>query len=837
MASQGQYQPAPTPGRRESGPPQRQDGAPVRRREPERVFPDPQTGLTAAQAAELLEQGLGNEMAQSNVKSTRQIIRENTLTFFNLVFVVLAALLVLAGAFRDMSFLIIAAVNSVIGIVQQLRSRATLQKLSLIRETRVKVVRDGQLGTVPVHRLAREDIVELGAGDQIPADGPVVSGQVTVNESLITGEADPIAKNVGDELLSGSFVVSGRCRARMDRVGKASYAARLSLEAKADQGVGRSEMMKSLDRLIRFIGFALIPIGAALFWNELAVQGNSFTDAVPAVVAALIGMIPEGLYLLTSVALAVSVARLGRRKTLVHELAAVETLAHVDVLCVDKTGTVTHTEMSVREVVPLDEDRCPAAKVEEIFSAYCHAVDADNDTALALAQRFRKSSVWKAERTVPFTSAHKWSAVAFQSRGTYAVGAPEFIMGRRYADLEHMVAPWQEQGCRVLLLARCAGADMDKGLTGPLEPLALAVLHNPIREEAPETFRYFARQGVAVKVISGDNPVTVSAVAMQAGIEGAQRHVDAAALKTPADYDRAVREYTVFGRVTPDQKRRLVKALQKAGHTVAMTGDGVNDVLALKDADCGIAMASGAEAACQVAQVVLLDSNFASMPEVVEEGRRVINNIQRSAALYLVKNIMSFFLSLISLFAGFPYPFLPIQITLISALTIGVPSFVLALEPNRELVRGRFMRNVLRRALPGGLANIVLMLLLELFTFAFAFERVTLSTLAAVIMGEVGLLVLYYISKPLDWKRWTLLGLMSAAFAVAVLRFGALFGISPLDLQSGLVIVVFLMLTPSVIFVFERAFELGSEAVGLVAEFLRHTGRLREKKQRQDSQP
>ena len=805
MAQQPQFQQAPPPKRRRDGdPPQKRSGTGSSRRreerparssrEPERIFPDPKMGLTAAQAADLLEQGLGNEMVESNAKSTRQIIRENTLTFFNLVFAVLAGLLILAGDFKDITFLIIAAVNSVIGIIQQLRSRATLEKLSLISESRVKVVRDGQLGTVPVHKLVREDIVELGAGDQIPADGPVMSGQVTVNEALITGEADPITKDVGDELLSGSFVVSGKCRARLDRVGAASYAARLSLEAKADQGVGRSEMMKSLDRLIRF-------------HNELMVQGNEFSEAVPSVVAALIGMIPEGLYLLTSVALAVSVMRLAQRKTLVHELAAVETLAHVDVLCVDKTGTVTQPEMTVQEIVPLDEERCPAAKIEDILNAYYQAADADNDTARAMAERFHKSSVWQVERTVPFTSANK----------AYAVGAPEFIMKTRYADLEHMITPYQEQGCRVLLLARCGNASMEGGLTGPVEPLALAVITNPIRKEAPETFRYFAQQGVAVKVISGDNPSTVSAVAVQAGIQGAERFVDAATLKEPSDYARAVRDYNVFGRVTPDQKRKLVKALQKAGHTVAMTGDGVNDVLALKDADCGIAMASGSEAACQVAQVVLLDSNFASMPEVVQEGRRVINNIQRSAALYLVKNIMSLFLSLITLFAGFPYPFVPIQLTLISALTIGAPSFVLALEPNHELVRGRFMTNVLRRALPGGLANVMLMIFLELFTFAFAFERVTLSTLATVIMGEVGLLVLYYISKPLDWKRWTLLGVMSAAFVLAVTQFSAVFDLTALDFQSGLVIVVFLMLTPSVIFVFERAFELGSTVLSRLA--------------------
>ncbi len=834
QSARSQQAPPPRHRREEPERPRRREARPARAsREPERVFPDPKLGLTSAQAADLLERGLGNEAVESNAKTTGQIVRENTLTFFNLVFVVLAALLVLAGDFKDMMFLGIAVVNSVIGIIQQLRSRATLEKLTLLSEARVKVVRDGQLGTVPLHKLVREDIVELGAGDQIPADGPVMSGQVTVNEALITGEADPITKNPGDELLSGSFVVSGKCRARLDRVGTASYAARLSLEAKADQGVGRSEMMKSLDKLIRFIGFALIPIGAALFYNELVVQENAFDEAVPSVVAALIGMIPEGLYLLTSVALAVSVMRLAQRKTLVHELSAVETLAHVDVLCVDKTGTITQPEMSVQEVVPLDEERCPAARVEEIFNAYYRAIDADNDTARAMAQRFDKSSLWQVERTVPFTSANKWSAVVFRSYGAYVVGAPEFIMKARYADLQHMVTPYQERGCRVLLLAKCANAPtMDRGIAGGVEPLALAVIANPIREEAPKTFQYFAQQGVTVKVISGDNPSTVSAVAVQAGIQGGDRFVDAATLKEPADYARAVREYNVFGRVTPDQKRKLVKALQKAGHTVAMTGDGVNDVLALKDADCGVAMASGSEAACQVAQVVLLDSNFASMPQVVQEGRRVINNIQRSAALYLVKNIMSLFLSLVTLLAGFPYPFVPIQLTLISALTIGAPSFVLALEPNHELVKGRFMANVLRRALPGGLANIMLMIFIELFTVAFAFERVTLSTLATVIMGEVGLLVLYYISKPLDWKRGSLLAAMSAAFAVAVLWFGELFELTALDFQAGLVIVVFLMLTPSVIFVFEKGLDMLELLAAACQQRLGGSGRRRSGRER-----
>lgn len=776
----------------------------------DRCFPNAQEGLDNEQVSRLAAAGWTNAVEESNLKSTPEIIRENTLTFFNLVFVVLAALLVLAGSFRDMFFLLIAAINSLIGIVQQLRSRSTLSKLSLVAQARVKVVRGGQLGTVPVDKLVREDIVELGAGDQIPADGPVMEGQVTVNEALITGEADPIVKNPGDALLSGSFVVSGKCRARMDHVGAASYAARLAHEAKADCGVGKSEMMKSLDRLIRVIGFALIPMGIALFCNEFLVQEQSFSTSITSMVAALIGMIPEGLYLLTSVALAVSVMRLAQRKTLVHEMSAIETLARVDVLCVDKTGTVTQPEMSVQELVCLDPQTSPQ-QVEEILGAYYQVMDADNDTAKALASRFRKESTWQAQQVIPFTSANKWSAVVFQGRGSYVVGAPEFILKEDYKAIAGQVAPYQQAGCRVLLLAQCdTPPTQEGGLQGVVVPVALVVVANPIRPEAPETFRYFAKYGVEVKVISGDNPQTVSNVAQQAGIAGAERFVDAATLKEPGDYARAVEEYTVFGRVTPDQKRKLVKALQKAGHTVAMTGDGVNDVLALKDADCGIAMASGAEAACQVAELVLLDSDFSAMPRVVEEGRRVINNIQRAAALYLVKNIMSVFLALITLFAGFPYPFVPIQLTLISALTIGIPSFVLALEPNHELVRGRFMHNVLRRALPGGLTNIVLIVGLELFTYAFTFQRATLSTLSTVTIGAVGLLVIYYVARPLDKKRWALLGTMTVAMVIAVLRFGSYFELSALDLQSALVITVFLLLAPSVIYAFETAFEWGS---------------------------
>ncbi len=773
----------------------------------DRIFPDPQTGLTGAQAAELLRNGYCNQADDSNLKSTKQIVRENTLTFFNLVFFVLAFLLLITGNFINMAFLLIVVANAGIGIFQQLRSRKTLSELNLLAEEKVKVIRDGQLGTVPVHKVVREDIVELSSGDQIPADGPVLIGQVQVNESLITGESDAVTKNPGDPLLSGSFIISGKCRARMDKVGAESYASRLAQKAKEDKGVNKSEMMKSLDRLIHVIGFALIPIGIALLCSELFVQQENFTSAIASMVAALIGMIPEGLYLLTSVALGISVMRLAQRKTLVHEMSAIETLARVDVLCLDKTGTITQPEMTVSEVVYLDEEEYPKQRVEDILNACYTVLDADNDTGKAMAARFNKSTHWPVDQVIPFNSDTKWSAVIFRGQGSYVIGAPEFIMGREYRLLEPIAAPYQQEGCRLLLVAKCETQPIQgKALSGSIDPVVMVVINNPIREEAPETFHYFAQQGVSIRVISGDNPATVSQVAIQAGIEGAERYVDATTLREPSDYEEAVQNYTVFGRVTPDQKRKLIKSLQKAGHTVAMTGDGVNDVLALKDSDCGIAMASGSDAACQVAELVLLDSNFASLPHVVEEGRRVINNIQRSASLYLVKNIMSFFLSLITLFAGFPYPFVPIQLTLISTLTIGLPSFILALEPNHEIVKGKFMQNVLRKALPGGLTNILLIVGIELFTMAFTFERATLSTLATVVMGEVGLIVLYYTARPLNWKRWLLIISMAVVFVILILKAGAIFQLTTLDFQSALVIVVFLLLTPSVYWFFEHIF-------------------------------
>ena len=775
--------------------------------------PGAESGLTAAQAAELLSGGWGNEAVASPTKSDKQIVRENVFTYFNLIFIILAVCLLVVGDWKDMSFLLIVAANTGIGIVQQIKSKRTIEKLTLLSEAKVPTVRDGKLTEVHSRELVRSDVIELSSGSQIPADAEVLSGQVQVNEGLITGEADAIPKAEGDNLLSGSFVISGRCRARLTKVGAESYAAKLTLAAKREGGAAQSEMMRSLNALIRFIGIALIPIGAALFYNQYVIQELGLRQSMVSMVAALIGMIPEGLFLLTSVALALSVVRLAQNKTLIHEMNAVETLARVDVLCVDKTGTVTSPEMELRQVLPLDEAGFPLTQVEETLGAFYRAMEADNDTARAIQKWYPSGPYRTVRRTVPFTSAAKWSAVDFTEEGCFVLGAPEFILGEDAKPLEEKLRYFAAQGCRVLLLAQCDGAE-EGTLHGVVIPLALLVLENPIRPSAPKTFDYFRSQGVAVKVISGDNPVTVSAVAQQAGIQGAENWVDARELKTDQDIARAIRRCTVFGRVAPSQKRKIVRALQSAGHTVAMTGDGVNDVLALKDADCGIAMASGAEAACQVAQLVLLNSDFAALPKVVAEGRRVINNIQRASALYLVKNILSFFLAIITLFADFPYPFVPIQLTLLSALTIGVPSFFLALEPNHDLVQGKFLHNVFRRSFPGGLTAIIVILFAELFVYALELPVAELSTICVVVMAVNGITVLCYASRPVNPPRIAMIVLMAAGLLIAMIAWGPVFSLTGLDLIGWLVLIVLSALVIPVQMGLEKLFDRVSALLG-----------------------
>jgi len=770
----------------------------------------PETGLSDDEALLRRDHGLANTPVQSPTKTEKQIILQNSLTFFNFIFVFLAVCLIIVGSYKDLLFLAIAVANTLIGIFQEIRSKRTIDKMTLMTVRRYTAIRGGKKVQIPSEQLVRDDIVEFGPGDQICADALVVSGQAQLNEALVTGEADQIAKAEGDALLSGSFVVAGHCRARLTKVGAQSYVSRLTLEAKKNVRMAKSEMMQSLTRLIRVIGIALVPMGIALFMKQYFVLEMELKAAVESTVAALIGMIPEGLFLLTSVALAVSVVRLSQRKVLTQDMNCIETLARVDVLCVDKTGTITEEKMKAGDPVLLSEKDYPMSRVRDVLGAYYDLPDGENDTERAMIEAYRGEAGWHCRMRVPFTSASKWSAAVFEGQGSFIIGAPEFVMGPRYGLLKEAAEMLSASGYRVLLLAQYDGIpDSAAGLRPErVYPMALIPLTNRIRPDAPDTFRYFAEQGVAIKVISGDNPRTVSEIARQAGIRDAGKWIDAARLKADEDYAEAVEKYTVFGRVTPDQKRKLVHALQGAGHTVAMTGDGVNDVLALKDADCGIAMASGSDAARRVAQLVLMDSGFRSMPAVVGEGRRVINNIQRASALFLVKNIFSFLLSLFSLLFNLPYPLVPIQLSMISALTIGVPAFFLALEPNRERVTGRFMLNVLRQAFPGGLANLSIVLLLQAFAAAFAFPNDQLCTMTAAILSGIGLLVLFEVCRPLNWKRGIVIGTMALATVLCFAAFGSVFDFVPLTNGGGLVLGVLLVLSyylfQTILWLFER---------------------------------
>ena len=784
--------------------------APIPRRPVAACTPDPAYGLTQAQAKTRLQCGWSNDPGEPPSKSEKQIIKENSVTFFNMIFLILAVLLVLAGSYKNMMFLVIAIANTAIGTVQEIRSKRTVDKLTLVAEQPVKTLRDGVLVGIRPKLLVRDDIIELSAGDQICADGIVRTGELQVNESLITGEADAILKKPGDSLKSGSFVVAGRGRAQLTQVGPDAYAARLSTEAKKDVHATQSEMMRSLDKLIRVVGFALIPVGCILFYRQYSILKMDFTTTVEATVAALIGMIPEGLYLLTSVAMAVSAMKLAQQKVLVQDMNCIETLARVDVLCVDKTGTITEPKMEVQDVVPLDPAHDDPEFLEQVLAALYSDTEPENDTGKAMAEVFAGKTTWRCQKRIPFNSQTKWSAAVFD-RGCFVVGAPEFVLGSRYETIRETAEPWSALGCRVLLIAQYQGTPVPNEALVPeqVRPMALVLLSNRVRASAPATFHYFAREGVSIRVISGDNPVTVSEVARRAGIEGAERYIDTTTLKTDADFARAAREYIVFGRVTPDNKKRLIRALKKDGHTVAMTGDGVNDVLALKEADCGIAMASGSQAASQVSQLVLLKSDFAAMPSVVAEGRRVINNIQRSAALFLVKNIFSLLLALISMFATFPYPVTPMHLSMISALTIGVPSFFLALESNRERVKGRFMTGVLRKAFPGGLTNLIVVLMAVGFVLVFKLPTDQLYTVSAALMSLTGLLVLFQICKPFSRQRKILWGLMAAACCISFLFLGDLFEFVALDLEMVIVLAAVFLMTPTVFFGLQRIFDWG----------------------------
>lgn len=763
----------------------------------ERIAADPQSGLSAEQVKRRFAQGENNYKVESSTLSVSEIVRSNVCTYFNLVFAVIAVLLAIVGAWSDMLFLPIIVANTCIGIIQEVHSKKVLDKLSILNAPHAVVIRDGKRQEIPADQLVLDDIVEFSAGSQIPADAKVVSGELQVNESLITGESDEIEKREGDSLLSGSFVVSGKACARLEKVGKDSYISKLTLQATKSKKGEQSEMIRSLNYLIMVMGIIIIPIGIALFVQSFIYNEGTFHDSITGMVAAIIGMIPEGLYLLTSVALAVSSVRLAQKKVLIHDMKCIETLARVNVLCVDKTGTITEPGMHVYDFSVLDG--ADQLEISQLLADFVAAQEKDNATMEALKAHFSNGSGMRAREVYSFSSETKYSGAVMNDGKSYVIGAPEFVLRGQFAQYQEKIAIYSSKGYRVLVFAQYEGTLDRKPLTEPVLPLCFVMLANPIRKGAKETFTYFAENDVDIKVISGDNPLTVSVIAAEAGIVGAERFVDASTLKEKEDYYRAVEEYTVFGRVTPSQKRMLVQALKEHKKTVAMTGDGVNDVLALKDADCSVAMASGSEAASNVAQLVLLDSDFSRMPSVVAEGRRVVNNIERTAALYIVKNIFSMLLAIFSVILMLDYPLEPSQVSLISMFTIGIPSFVLALEPNKELIRGHFLTNVLVRALPAGLTDFIVVSGLVIFCREFQVDLDCLSTSCTILVAIVGFMILHRIARPMNTGHIVMLVGVIAGWILCMLFGGSFFGITGISKQCEMLMVIFAIITEPVL--------------------------------------
>lgn len=746
-----------------------------------------ETGLTTAEVEQKIAAGEVNKAVDDQFKTNKQIIRENVFTYFNLIFLVLSILLVVVGAYKDLTFLPVIILNTVIGIVQEIRTKKILSKLNVMNATDIGALRNGKEEQVPIEKLVKGDIVLLKTGDQIPADGQVIKGNIRVNESLLTGESDEITKEVGDELMSGSFVVSGNAYMQLEKVGKESYISKLTIKAKAMGNSEQSEMVRSINKLIKWVGIIIIPLGIALFSMSFFVNKMSLYRSIVSMEAAIIGMIPEGLYLLTTIALALSAVRLARKQVMLHDMKSVETLARVNVLCVDKTGTITEPKMSVEKAVPSKNYQ---GDLDKVIGDFAQNMPADNATMKAVHSFFTQNAGQKASSILPFTSVNKYSGVVFNDH-TLLIGAPEMVLRDQFDEYQAEFEKYAKTGYRVLIVADYPGVltEDDSKLTKPVEVYGYILLTNPIRKEAKATFEYFAKQGVAIKVISGDNPVTVSRVAQQAGIQNSDAYIDASEIPENG-YEEAVQKYSVFGRVKPEQKRKFVKALQKQGNTVAMTGDGVNDILAMKTADCSIAMASGNSAAVQASQVVLLDSNFARMPKVVNEGRRVVNNIQRSASLFLVKNIFSFLMAIFSLVMVINYPLQPSQITLISAFTIGLPSFLLALESNHNRIRGQFIPNILSRAIPGGLTDMLAVSILVVAGGYIALDHNDVGTTATLLLVAVGMMVLYHISAPLN--RFRLLVMLGSflGLILAIIFLHDLFSLKMISDKAIFILVV-----------------------------------------------
>lgn len=802
------------------------------------------TGLTDEQVNERIEQGKVNADENPNTRTYKQIVRENTLTFFNFLNLVLLVLVLLVGSYKNAFFVCIIIINTLIGIAQEIRAKKTIDKLAILTAKKSIVIREGKKWTVPTEELVLDDLVCLKTGDQVPADAKVLEGSVEVNESLLTGESDNLPKNVGDELFSGSFVTAGEACCQIIHVGKDNYAAQITSEAKEFKR-HNSELKNSLNAILKVISIIIVPLGALLFYKQYYIVGNTFKASVVSMVAGVLGMIPEGLVLLTSVALTLGALVLANKKTLVQELYCIETLARVDTLCLDKTGTITEGTMCVERVEPwsesllrnLTEDKeepdeggviqdkeiqsentetqssdtglqteadqaetideaetlQDIHEIEDMMGNLMYVLKDQNATIDALRKRFSTKTSMTPEHIIPFSSDRKYSGAVFEDRGTYLMGAAQFLFPEGREEVLDVCQKYAQEGLRVLTLAHSSQMAEGTELPADLEPVALLLLTDVIREEAPDTLKFFDSQEVDLKVISGDDPVTVSAIAKRAGLKNAESYVDATTLETEEDLEEAVSKYSVFGRVTPQQKKEMVQALQKQGHTVAMTGDGVNDVLALKEADCSIAMAQGSDAAKNIANVVLLDSNFASMPHIVNQGRRVVNNIRTAASMFLIKTMFSVMLSLLTIFFGNTYPFEPIQMSLISACAVGIPTFLLAQENNYDKIDHTFLRHVFLNAFPAAITISSCVFAIMLVCQNVYHSNAMLSTACVLVTGWNYMAALKTVYAPLNTYRKVIIYGMQFIFFAAAVIFQKLLALGSLDF--GLIILVFILMT------------------------------------------
>lgn len=762
---------------------------------------DVKKGLSTKQVEKLTLEGKVNVSVGKQSKTIGQIIAGNVFTYFNLIFAVFAVLLALVRSYNNMTFVPVIIFNMLIGIIQEIRAKKVLDKLTVVNAPKTSVIRDGQLHTIDSETLVKGDLCVFSAGNQLSADAILVDGFVRVNESLVTGESDEVVKNAGDILLSGSFIVSGECKAVLTNVGLDAYAAKLAIEAKAGRKKQKTDMMESLDKLVKTIGVLIIPIGIGLFLQSRFAVGSTIKGSIDSMVASLVGMIPEGLYLLASVALVVSVMRLGKKNVLVHEMNCVETLARVNVLCVDKTGTITKPDMSVTHVEILDYiadsgEAVDSHGVDRIIKNVVGAIGSDNATMEAIHKYYGVNEEKECDQVFPFSSQNKYSGARY-GKDVYLLGAPEYLLLEAYPDYKKIIDKYSGNGERIVVFGKANEEITGEAVTRAITPMAFIILENEIRETAKDTFDYFKQQGVAIKVISGDNPVTASRVAIKAGIENATHYVDATILKTDDDITQAVEKYTVFGRVIPEQKKKIIEAFKVAGNVVAMTGDGVNDVLALKCADCSVAMASGSEAASNAAQIVLLDSDFSKMPDVVGEGRRVVNNIKRSASLFLAKNIFSMLLTIFTLISVNLYPLYPTQLSFLGIFTIGIPAFFLALQPNKSLIKGDFLLNVVLKALPTGITDFIVVTIVTIYGNCTGLAHEQTATAATLVLLTVGMAALIRVCMPFDMIRVIVCIAMAGGIVFSMIFLRPLFAMVVLKgLTRNLTIIMMILSIP-----------------------------------------